>query len=167
MEQSATGSADQLEVLVGSRQCGDRHYCYTSCHCSPLLHSPSFAHTRAVLSFLPSCFLLSAHLLILRLFLSFALDTLAAVIRTDVSAFATSVLYVTSQQHYTDSFPAIWEAIHGLTVQSEEDMLALQVKVPRLMYSDLSSSSCLMSPQFAWLLSSRLPPKQVMHVYVL
>ncbi|DBA99854.1 hypothetical protein WJX77_006296 [Trebouxia sp. C0004] len=34
------------------------------------------------------------------------------------------------------------------------------VKVPRMMYSNLSPSSCLMSPQFAWLLSSRLPPKQ-------
>ena len=39
--------------------------------------------------------------------------------------------------------------------------LALQVKVPGLMYSGLPPSSCLMSPQFAWLLSSRLPPKQV------
>ncbi|KAL0051502.1 hypothetical protein WJX82_008750 [Trebouxia sp. C0006] len=34
------------------------------------------------------------------------------------------------------------------------------VKVPRMMYSELSPSSCLMTPQFAWLFSSRLPPKQ-------
>jgi hypothetical protein len=46
-------------------------------------------------------------------------------------------------------------------------MLALQVKVPRMMYSELSPSSCLMTPQLAWLLSSRLPPKQVMHCHVL
>ncbi|KAL3142937.1 hypothetical protein ABBQ38_003222 [Trebouxia sp. C0009 RCD-2024] len=33
-------------------------------------------------------------------------------------------------------------------------------KVPQLMYGDISETSCLLSPQFAWLLSSRLPAKQ-------
>ena len=71
------------------------------------------------------------------------------------------------QQHYADSCPAIEEAIHGLTVHTGHDMLALQVKVPRMMHSELSPSSCLMSPQLAWLLSSRLPPKQVIRLYIL
>ena len=84
-----------------------------------------------------------------------------------MSAFVTSVHHVTNQQHYTDSCPAIGEAIHGLTVHMEHDMLALQVRVPRMLYSELSPSTCLMSPQLAWLLSSRLPPKQVIHVYTL
>lgn len=53
-------------------------------------------------------------------------------------------------------------AIKHLTIAHPADArLALQVKVPQLMYSGLPPSSCLMSPQFAWLLSSRLPPKQV------
>ena len=173
MEQTAAGSTDQSEVLVGSRQCGDRHHCYLcykSCDCSPLLRSLSSVHTYVVLTFLPSCYSLSfpvsgfAHG-ILCLLLSFALDTLAAMIKTQVPAYVTSVHYVTSQQHYTDSCPAIGEATHGLTVHT--DMLALQVKVPRMMYSELSPSSCLMIPQLAWLLSSRLPPKQVMHCHVL
>ncbi len=111
MEQTAAGSTDQSEVLVGSRQCGDRHHCYLyykSCDCSPLLRSLSSVHTYAVLTFLPSCYSLSfpvsafAHS-ILCLLLSFALDTLAAMIKTQVPACVTSVHYVTSQQHYTDS----------------------------------------------------------------
>ena len=131
MEQTAAGSTDQSEVLVGSRQCGDRHHCYLyykSCDCSPLLRSLSSVHTYAVLTFLPSCYSLSfpvsafAHS-ILCLLLSFALDTLAAMIKTQVPACVTSVHYVTSQQHYTDSCPAIGEATHGLTVHT--DMLAL------------------------------------------
>lgn len=38
----------------------------------------------------------------------------------------------------------------------------VQVKVPRLMYGDMAGSSCLLTPQHAWLLSSRLPAKQVL-----
>ena len=40
--------------------------------------------------------------------------------------------------------------------------IAVQVKVPQLVYGDMTGSSCLLSPQFAWLLSSRLPAKQVL-----
>lgn len=40
-------------------------------------------------------------------------------------------------------------------------LIEVQVKVPQLMHGDLSENSCLLSPQFAWLLSSRLPAKQV------
>ncbi|KAL0037976.1 hypothetical protein WJX79_008102 [Trebouxia sp. C0005] len=67
---------------------------------------------------------------------------------------------------WSKQLPALLTSLKSLLTAGsvETDSTAISatnhVKVPRMMYSDLSPSSCLMSPQLAWLLSSRLPPKQ-------
>lgn len=60
-----------------------------------------------------------------------------------------------------DRWPQILHARSQFPLQADYFMMRVQVKTPQLVYGDMAGNSCLLSPQFAWLLSSRLPAKQV------
>lgn len=67
---------------------------------------------------------------------------------------------------WSKQLPAVLTSLKSLLAAGTPDAGSVSaagpshINMPRLLWSNLNPSSCLLIPQFAWLLSSRLPPNQ-------